>query len=242
MDKLFGRVKMEMALLRERLRKIASALHLRFKKLRVWRRLQPVMRGWGFERGQPIDRYYIELFLEKNRGDIRGRVLEFLDSKYTRKFGGDRVVQSDVLNVEANIPGSTFIADLASADQIPSGVFDCIICTQTLQYVFDLNAAVGHLHRILKPGGVILATLPCVSKVAAEWSDCWRFTSVSAKRLFCNVFGPDHVDVKSWGNLLTSISFLHGLVAQECKQKQLEYFDPEYEMLITVRAVKPFPK
>src|SRR6185503_497384 len=69
----------------------------------VWvgslRRLKPISSGWGSERGQPIDRYYIERFLTTHTRDIQGHVLEIGDNNYTRKFGGDQVTQSDVLHV-----------------------------------------------------------------------------------------------------------------------------------------------
>ena len=63
------------------------------------RRLAPLSREFGYDRGQPVDRYYIEAFLAASSGLIRGRVLEIGDRSYTERFGGDRVTQSDVLNV-----------------------------------------------------------------------------------------------------------------------------------------------
>ncbi len=54
-------------------------------------RLKPVSRLFGFDRGQPIDRYYIEHFLQSHVNDIRGRVLEVGDRDYMCKFGGNRV-------------------------------------------------------------------------------------------------------------------------------------------------------
>jgi SAM-dependent methyltransferase len=203
------------------------------------RRLRPVSEEWGIDRGRPIDRYYIERFLEENSGDIHGRVLEFLDPGYSRKFGGDRILSIDVLNVDSGGSDTTIIADLAKADNIPSNKFDCIICTQVLQYVYDLHAALYHLNRILKSGGVILASLPGISKTTKDWSDYWRFTSVSAGRLFHEYFPKENVTVQGHGNVLTSIAFLHGLASEELKKKDFEYKDPEYEMLITVKAVKP---
>ena len=64
---------------------------------RTFKRLEPLSRRFGLSRGLPIDRYYIEKFLEKNHRDIRGRVLEIADRNYTVKFGGQRVIKSDVM-------------------------------------------------------------------------------------------------------------------------------------------------
>ena len=68
------------------------------------RRLDPVSRDWGYDRGVPIDRYYIENFLDRHAGDIRGHVLEIGVDSYTWRFGGDRVTKSDVLNLEEENP------------------------------------------------------------------------------------------------------------------------------------------
>ena len=54
-------------------------------------RLQ-LSRDFGFDRGTPIDRYYIESFLSTHASDIRGHVLEVADNTYTRRFGGDPAI------------------------------------------------------------------------------------------------------------------------------------------------------
>ena len=124
------------------------------------RRVSPVSAVFGLDRGLPIDRYYIEQFLAEHAADVQGHVLEFGDDRYIRQFGGGKVTHVDVIDVAANHPGQTIKADLSRAEHIPSGTFDCIICTQTLQMIFDIRPAIGHLVRMLKPGGVLLATEP----------------------------------------------------------------------------------
>ncbi len=205
------------------------------------RRLEPISRDWGFDRGVPIDRYYIESFLAGHAGDILGRVLEIGDDGYTRRFGADRVTASDVLHIAEGNPKATIVGDLTSAPQIPSDTFDCIILTQTLQLIYDTRAALRTCFRILKPGGVLLATFPGISQIdSGEWGGAWywSFTTLSARRLFEEVFSGPRVDVQSHGNVLTSISFLHGLSLAELRQEELNHSDASYQMLITVRAVK----
>jgi SAM-dependent methyltransferase len=219
--------------------------------LRRWRgarrfgtlnRLLPVSRQFGFDRGLPIDRYYIEKFLAQNADAIRGRVLEIGDDTYSRRFGGSKVVRQDVLHVAAGTRGATITADLADAPQIPAETFDCIILTQTLQYILDLPAALATLRRILKPGGVLLATLPGISQICRDqedWElDCWRFTSGSATRLFGRCFGPSHLRVCTYGNVLAAISFLEGLAVCDVAEQDLDYHDPDYQVTIAVAATK----
>lgn len=207
------------------------------------RRLKPISQTWGFDRGLPIDRYYIERFLSTHRLDIRGHVLEIQDDTYTCKFGSERVTRSDVLHMVAGNPRATIVADLTCADHIPSDTFDCIILTQTVQFIYDVRAVLKTLYRILKPGGVLLATLPGISQISRRdmnrWGDYWRFTTLSSRRLLEEIFPADRVAVEAYGNVLAAVAFLHGLATQELPQQDLDSLDLDYEVLITVRAAKP---
>lgn len=205
------------------------------------RRVTPISREFGFDRGLPIDRYYIEKFLSIQAQDIQGRVLEIGDDTYTQEFGGSRVTKSDVLHVVEGNPKATIVGDLTMADHIPSNTFDCIILAQTLHLIYDVRAALGTLYRILKPGGVLLATFPGISQSSQdEWGDywCWSFRTLSARRLFEEVFSAADVKVVADGNALVAIAFLQGLATEELRQEELDYSDPDYEVLISVRAVK----
>ena len=206
------------------------------------RRVVPVSRVYGFDRGQPVDRYYIERFLDRNAESIRGRALEVGGSTYTRRFGGARVTEVDVLHVKEGNPEATLVGDLAAGHNLPSGAFDCILLVQTLQLIFDVDAAVRTLYRMLKPGGVLLATFPGIShKGRDEWADVWQwgFTSASTARLFGHVFPADHLVIERHGNVLATTAFLYGLASSELSPEELEYSDDCYEMLIALRAVKP---
>ncbi|MUL38742.1 glycosyltransferase [Gloeocapsopsis dulcis] len=206
------------------------------------RRVTPISREFGFDRGLPVDRYYIENFLARYANDIRGRVLEIGDNSYTRKFGGDRVTKSDVLHVAETNSEATIFADLTCAEHIPSDTFDCFILTQTLHLIYDVRAALKTLYRILKPGGVVLATFPGISQISNdEWGDSWywSFTSLSAQRLFEEVFSSANVKVETHGNVLAATAFLQGLATEELRQEELDYRDRSYEVIITVRAMKP---
>jgi SAM-dependent methyltransferase len=206
------------------------------------RRLAPFSQEWGFDRGLPVDRYYIESFLRANAADIRGRVLEISEPLYTRKFGRD-VASSDVLHVTDGNPAATIVADLASAENVPSDRFDCVILTQTLHLIYEVRPAIRSVHRILRPGGVVLATLPTISQISRydfeHWGDYWRFTSMSARNLFTEFFPEDRVRVDAHGNVLAATAFLQGVAAGELVPRELDHRDPDYEVLITVRAVKP---
>jgi SAM-dependent methyltransferase len=206
------------------------------------RRLDPVDSNFGFGWGQVIDRYYIERFLDKYASDIHGRVLEVAGNRYTQRFGGKRVSRSDVLHSVTGHPKTTIIADLTDARDIPSNAFDCIILTQTLQCIYDVRAAIKTVHRILKPGGTLLVTCHGISQISRydmdRWGEYWRFTSLSARKLFTEVFREDHIVVQAYGNVIAATAFLHGLTVQDLRRQELDYHDPNYEVILGIRALK----
>ncbi len=206
-----------------------------------FKRPEPFSRKFGSDRGLEICRFYIDEFLRQYSSDIRGRVLEIGDARYTKEFGGSRVSQSDVLHVAPGYPGSTVIADLTKGDGLESDSFDCIILTQTLSFIFDVPAAVRTVHRILKPNGVVLVTLPGISQISRydmdRWGDFWRFTTASGKRLF-ETFGDENVTVRARGNVTTAVGYLAGLASEDVPAEALKRDDADYQLLITVRAIK----
>jgi hypothetical protein len=195
----------------------------------------------GLDRGQGIDRYYIEDFLARHRTDIRGRVLEIANNAYTTRFGAEQVTRSDVLHVQEGNPRATIVANLES-DDMQADVFDCIILTQTLPCIYDTRAALRYLHRMLKRRGVLLATFPGISQISRydmqRWGDYWRFTSLSARRLFEESFPAANLAIETHGNVLVASAYLYGMAAEELRKEELAHRDPDYEFLITVRAFK----
>lgn len=192
----------------------------------------------GHVQGTPIDRYYIDRFLAEHRQDIVGRILEVRDSEYARKFGA-AVTECDVLDRDPSNRNATLIADLSVINSLRPMAFDCFILAHQLQLIYNQWAAVENAWRLLRPGGVILATVPAIGKVDAEGGgDYWRYTAASCSRLFAEWFGPENTTVKGFGNLLACSSFLSGLASEELPPKELAANDDAFPVIIGVRAVK----
>lgn len=204
------------------------------------RRVEPVGRDFGTERGLPIDRHYIERFLLRHAVDVRGHVLEVGNDAYTRRHGGGRVTHCDILHVDAGNRRATIVADLAAAPQIEDASFDCIILTQVLHLIYDARAAVRTLHRILKPGGVLLLTVPGITQVphGTDWTHTWywSFTELSVRRMLGEVFGDGHLDLEVGGNVLAATAFLQGLAAEDLAVEELEALDRDYPVIIAART------
>lgn len=226
-----------------RARLAVAAAALRRRRRPVWLgslgSTAPVDDDFGYGRGTPVDRWYIARFLAGHAADVTGRVLEVKDSGYTRRFG-HALTECAVLDVDAANPRATHVADLAAADALPTAAFDCFILTQTLQYVFDVPAALRHAHRVLRPGGVLLATVPAVSRIPDRpaLSDYWRFTPLAMERLLEDAFPGGAVDVRGDGNVLSQIAFLAGLAAEDLTAGELACDDPLHPLLVCARAVR----
>lgn len=203
------------------------------------RSARPISKNWGYGRGTPIDRHYIEGFLGGHASDVRGHVLEVQEDDYSRRFGGPGVTRQDILNVDASNPLATIIGDLADPATLPAGQFDCIILTQTLHLVFDMAAAVANIRRALRPGGVALITVPGITPVRPvdDYDWFWSLTDTALSRLLRRSFEPDKVEVSTYGNLAAATAFLHGAAVEEVGRRRLAQPDPAYPVTVAARCV-----
>lgn len=202
---------------------------------------RPISTDFGWGRGLPIDRYYISRFLAQHADDIAGRVLEIGDDAYSRTYGGPRVARQDVLHVHRQGEKTTLVGDLTSPGVLPEGAFDCIILTQTLHLIFDLEQAVARLHAALKPGGVLLLTTPGISPIdRGEWQSqwCWSFSAIAIRRLFERKFDPQMLKLHSFGNVYAATAFLQGVVLDEVDRAKLDIQDPAYPVIVGLRATR----
>jgi SAM-dependent methyltransferase len=205
------------------------------------RRTRPIATDFGYGRGGPVDRSYIERFLDRHATDIMGRCLEIGDASYLRQFGGDRLERVDVLHVDPNAPDVTLVGDLADEATLPPGVFDCVVLTQTLHLIFDFEAALRNVRRSLAPGGVLLMTVPGISHVdPGSWGSTWHysFSRPAVERMMADCFAGCEVTIGSHGNVLAAIAFLHGLGVGELTAAELDDDDEVYSLIHTVRAVQ----
>ena len=205
--------------------------------------LTPVSRLFGFDRGTPIDRYYIETFLGKYQDLIVGDVLEVADPGYTIKFGAEKVRKSLLLSVTDENSAATIVGDLSTGEGIPDEVADCFILTQTLLCIYDVRSAAKNAIKLLKPGGHLLVTVPGITQISRydmdRWGQYWGFTDLSLKRLFSEVVPQDNIKIEVFGNVKAASSFLYGLAKQEIAEQDLDYQDPDYQLVIGAVVQKP---
>ncbi|MGH8531671.1 MAG: class I SAM-dependent methyltransferase [Gammaproteobacteria bacterium] len=215
-----------------------KALFVAHARVRMTIGSEPLSYAWGYGRGTQIHRDYVEVFLGENSDLIRGQCLEFKDRNYTVRFGGSRVGVSDILHVDDTNSDANIVADLTEHNSIPSDTYDCIICTHVLHIVFEMQAIVREMRRILRPGGALLVAVPASSMNGLGGDELWRITKEGLTMLLRTAFEPENVLVKGYGNSLLAAGELRGLVKQEFSRAELDFYDPHYPIEVCGRAIK----
>jgi SAM-dependent methyltransferase len=206
------------------------------------RRTEPFSRNWGEERGLPADRPYIQRFVERHADDIHGDVLEVEGSLYTARYGGDRVTTAHVLDIDPSNPKATVVGDLAASGTLAPESLDCAVLTQTLQFVNDAQGAIANLYRALRPGGVLLLTVPSISHLEQTWDDLWRWTPLGFERFLEGVLPAEaERELTAHGNVLTAVAFLYGLAAEDLTGAEYDADDSMYPLVLCARIRKPAP-
>ena len=159
-----------------------------------------------------------------------------------KKYGKGKISRGDIISPETSATKADIICDITKSEIISSNTYNCIVCTQTLQFIYDMDSAIFHLNRILKPGGILLATFSGISQISRydmkRWGEYWRLTNASAKKLFLKYFKKDNINIKTYGNVLVAISYLHGLSSDELTKDELDHIDSDYQAFVMVKAVK----
>ena len=224
--------------------RIIKKIRKHFRKPLIFNdvKAEPVSRLFGFDRGTPIDRYYITSFLQKHADDVKGAALEIAESTYTKQLDHG-VTSFEVLHVDQSNNKATIIGDLAKPETLPDNRIDCFICTQTLNFIYDFKKAIEGCYKLLRKEGVFLGTVGGISQISRydmdRWGDYWRFTDLSIKKLFEEYFGAENIMVETFGNVFAANAFLQGIAVEDLDDTHiLDVKDPDYQVTIAIRAIK----
>lgn len=180
-------------------------------------------------------RFYIDRFLERYAAESRGRFLEFGDARYKIAFPSAQIERYDVLNI-AEGPDVTVVGDIQSCPQIADNTYDVVVCTQVLEHVPNPFRAAAELHRILKPGGRLLLTVPAAYPYHAVPQDYWRFTRDSLQLLFGELFRE--VQIEPWGNRVVVVAAYWYWAYDQLPRDALLRRDPDNPQILSVYARK----
>jgi len=92
--------------------------------------------------------------------------------------------------------------------------------------------------RVVKPGGVVLATGAVLGPLMADAADYWHLSADGWRELVGEAWAGHEYDVQPHGNCLTAMAALLGLAHEELTADELDYQDPRYPVLVTLRCRK----
>ena len=202
--------------------------------------VKPVSRRFGRECGSPIDRYYIDRFLESNSQYIVGDVFEVADDYYMNKYGADNI-ERHIMHVEGNGDNVKKI-NLETGEGVEESVADCIILTQTIQMIFNLDMVICNIYKMLKRGGAALITVHGISQLSLydyrNWGEYWRLTDIAMSQLLEKYFQKEKIDIKTYGNVKIATAFLYGLCQEDLDENDFSYNDKQFPVIITATVKK----
>lgn len=201
----------------------------------------PISHLFGCDRGTPIDRYYIDKFLSENKSKITGVCCEIAEDTYCKNYGHD-IARQEILHYDNTNNAATIVGDLTKHETLPTDTLDCFVCTQTFNFIYDVKSAFLGAYQMIKPGGVILATVAGLSQISrydmVRWGDYWRFTDISLKKM-AEEAGFTNVQVKIYGNALAATAFVQGVSVEDLREvKLLDAHDDDYQVTLGLIANK----
>lgn len=131
----------------------------------------------------PVNFLPIEKELEPVARHLRGRVLNAGcgNRDIAEILKGWHAATVDNCDIQTSIPGA-FLCDLTAIPR-PDGSYDAILCNAVLEHVPDPEAAMAEFHRLLAPGGVLVASVPFLQPFHPTPYDFRRYTRTGLEQL-----------------------------------------------------------
>ena len=115
---------------------------------------------------------------------VRGRLIDLgCGSMPYLQFIADRVSAYDSLELFPSDSAVTYLGDIQNMHMINDGTYDSAICLEVLEHVPDPVRAMREIYRILNSNGVLILSLPHLSRLHSEPHDYYRFTHYGLRHL-----------------------------------------------------------
>lgn len=173
---------------------------------------------------------------------IKGDCLEVQAPLYLSKLDNNNIRSKTILDIVENNKDATLIGDMRNLSNVADNSYDTLIVTQTFHLIDDLNSAIKECYRILRKGGVLIATFPALSRIdpdSGEDNDNWRLTPAGCKTMFGTYFGKENTEITPFGNALAGWAFWIGLAQEELPSTTLlDKYDPMFPVSSGIKAFK----
>jgi SAM-dependent methyltransferase len=199
------------------------------------RRRAPFCPQYGFSRGDPIDRYYLRRFIAEIRCQVKGITLEIGGQKQNRKtYGFDQVTEYRTMDI-CSAEGVDIIADAHDPRVFSEDSFDSIALFNVLEHCERPWVVVENLGKWLRPGGKVFCMVPNAQRIHPAPKDFWRLCPDALQSLFASF--RIH-QLKTYGNLFSTVASLSGVAIQELTPTDLTQNDPRYPVITCIVAEK----
>jgi len=122
-----------------------------------------------------------------------------------RQLIESRVLRYDSLDPRPQVPDITYQVDVQDMAIVPSQHYDAAVCFEVLEHIPDPFKALTEIQRILKPSGVLVVSVPHLSRLHEEPHDYFRYTHYGLRAMFEQA-GFDVIQIERRGGLLSFLS------------------------------------
>jgi len=167
--------------------------------------LSPAFYGQFLAVRRAFQRYLFGAVMDLGCGVMPYR--ELLPERVTLYHGLDRFPLSDEVSL---------VGDIQNLAMISSESYDSVVCLEVLEHVPEPAAALAEIARILRPGGILVLSVPHLSRLHEVPLDFYRYTEYGLRHLL-NKYGLEVIEIQDRGGLFTFLghqasTFLLGVV------------------------------
>jgi hypothetical protein len=198
------------------------------------KRERPFCPHFGHFRGTPIDRYYLDRFIDEIRDEVKGVTLEIGGSKGNKelyKFNN----ATTYLTMDLGGPDLDIVGDAHDPNIIEEASLDTVVLFNVLEHCEQPWAVVDNIYRWLKPNGQVVCMVPNAQRVHRVPFDYWRILPDALNSIFSR-FPKRKLHV--YGNPVTVTASYYGIASEEFSREELDYYHENYPVANCIHAQK----
>lgn len=200
-----------------------------------FKRYAPLCHDYGYSRGTPIDRYYLEQFIREIRSYVVGYTLEIGGSRENQYlYGFTNAMSYKTMDMHQK-PEVDITGDIHDPNSLGSNSFDSIILFNVLEHCEKPWIVVENIYNWLTKRGSVFCMVPNSQRIHRDPKDYWRILPDGMRSLFAKF---PIKQLYLYGNPITTIATMMGVAAEELSSEELNSFNSEYLVATCIYACK----